>query len=123
MIREDGAMVLNATLVDKSDMRGCNMVALVVPIDVSAAVEVQDEDTRGSEILAHLDALQIPVLDGACEVRKSRQPAGTERRKHELTHLPHVPSCTICCRARAVDDPHHAVIHDESIGALPKIER
>ena len=38
MIRESGAMVLNATVVDKSDMRIFDLVALVVQIEVSAAV-------------------------------------------------------------------------------------
>ena len=32
-----------------------------------------------------------------------------------------VPWCTICCRARTIDDAHHVVIHDESVDSLPKI--
>ena len=94
-------MVLNATLVGTSDMRKCDMVALVVPIEVLAAVEPQDEDRRGSGNLADVDAPQI--LLGWMEhvkLNRSRQPSETERRKHELTHLPHVPWCIICCRAR-----------------------
>ena len=37
------------------------------------------------------------------------------------SHLPHVPWCTICCRARTIDDAHHVVIHEESVDSLPKI--
>ena len=48
MIGENGAMLLNATLVDRSDMRKCDMVAPVVPIGVLAAVAPHDEDKRSS---------------------------------------------------------------------------
>ena len=44
-----------------------------------------------------------------------------ERRRHELSHLPHVPWCTICCRARSIDNAHHVEIHEESVDSLPKI--
>ena len=37
---------------------------------------------------------------------------------HEVGH---VPWCTICCRARTIDDAHHVVIHEESVDSLPKI--
>ena len=38
MLRENGATVLKATLVDKSDTRNCDLVALVVPIEMPSAV-------------------------------------------------------------------------------------
>ena len=38
MIRENGAMVLNVVLVDKSDMRNCEMVAPSVPLEMLSAV-------------------------------------------------------------------------------------
>ena len=37
----------------------------------------------------------------------------------EHSHLPHVPWCTICCRARTIDDAHHVVTHEESVDSLP----
>ena len=64
---------------------------------------------------------KIPVLEGAREVNRLKQPSESERRRHELSHLPPVPWCTFCCRARTVEDPHHVVIHDESVDSLPKI--
>ena len=69
--------------------------------------------------MADFDAPQIPELDGAREVDKSRQPSETERRKHELTLLPRVPWSTT---ERTINDPHPAVIHDEGSDTFPKIE-
>ena len=67
------------------------------------------------------EAPELPVLERARGLNRSKQPSEDDRRRHELSHLPHVPWCTICCRARTIDDPHHAVTHDESIDSLPKI--
>ena len=72
--------------------------------------------------MSECEAPQIPVLEGAREVNRSKQPTESERRRHELSHLPHVPWCTICCRARTIDDAHHVVIHEESVDSLPKID-
>ena len=52
-------------------------------------------------------------------MNRSKQP--TECERHELSHLPHVPWCTICCRARTIDDAHHVVIHEESVDSFSKI--
>ena len=41
-------------------------------------------------------------------MNRSEQLSEADRRGHELSHLPHVGWCTICCRARTIDDPHHA---------------
>ena len=51
-------------------------------------------------------------------MNRSKQATESERRRHELSHLPHVPWCTICCRARTIDDAHHVVIHEESVDSL-----
>ena len=56
-------------------MRNCDVVAVVVPIEMPSAVEPQDEYRRGSGNLADFDALQIPVCDGAREVHRSSQPS------------------------------------------------
>ena len=47
MIRENGAMVLNATLVDRRNMK-CDLVARVVPIAVLVSSEAGDEEMRES---------------------------------------------------------------------------
>ena len=120
MIRENGAMVLNATLVDRRNMK-CDLVAPVVPIAVPVSSEAGDEEMRESRNVSECEAPQIPVLEGAREVNRSKQPTESERRRHELSHPPHVPWCTICCRARTIDDAHHVVIHEESVDSLPKI--
>ena len=120
MIRENGAVVLNATLVDRRNMK-CDLVAPVVPIAVPMSSEAGDEEMRESRNVSECEAPQIPVLEGAREVNRSKQPTESERRRHELSHLPHVPWCTICCRARTIDDAHHVVIHEESVDSLPKI--
>ena len=120
MIRENGTMVLNATLVDRRNMK-CDLVAPVVPIAVPVSREAGDEEMRDSRNVSECEAAQIPVLGGAREVNRSKQPTESERRRHELSHLPHVPWCTICCRARTIDDAHHVVIHEESVDSLPKI--
>ena len=119
MIRENGAMVLNATLFDRRNMK-CDLVAPVVPIAVPVSSEASDEEMRESRNVSECEAPQIPVLEGAREVNRSKQPTESERRRHELSQLPHVPWCTICCRARTLDDPH-VVIHEESVDSLPKI--
>ena len=54
-------------------------------------------------------------------MNRSKQPTESERRRHELSHLPHVPWWTICCRVRTIDDAHNVVIHEESIDSLPKV--
>lgn len=59
MIRKNGGMVLNATSVDEHDARKCALVAPVVPMEVPAAVEVQDENMRSSGNLADLNTLEI----------------------------------------------------------------
>ena len=79
--------------------------------------EMRDSSRNVSEC----EAAETPVLGGAREVNRSKQPTESERRRHELSHLPHVPWCTICCRARTIDDAHHVVIHEESVVSLPKI--
>ena len=82
--------------------------------------EAGDEEMRDSRNVSECEAAQIPVL-GAREVNRSKQPTESERRRYELSHLPHVPWCTMCCRARTIDDAHHVVIHQESVDSLPKI--
>ena len=64
MIRENGAVVLNATLVDRRDMT-CDLVAPVVPTEVPVAVEKRDEEMRDSGNLSEYEAPQILVLEGA----------------------------------------------------------
>ena len=118
MIRENGAMVLNATLADRRNMK-CDLVAPVVPIAVPVSNEAGDEEMRKSRNVSECEAPQIPMLEGAHQVNRSKQPS--ERRRHELSHLPHVPWCTICCRARTIDDAHHVVIHEESVDSLPRL--
>ena len=85
-------MALNATLVDKRATRKCDVVAPVVVIDVSAAVEPQDEDNRGSGHSADFDAPQLPGLDGAREVNKSRQQSGNREMKTRPLSL---ASCSV----------------------------
>ena len=81
------------------------MVAPVVPTGVPEAVDTRDEEMRDSGNLSVYEATHIPVSEGA-----------------RSTHLPRVPWCTTCCRARRIDDSHHVVTHDESVDSLPKIE-
>ena len=121
MNRAKVAIVSNATLVDRRNMK-CDLVAPVVPTEVPLVVETRDEEVRDSENAHSSDyeAPQILVLGGTREVNRSKQPTESERRRHELSHLPHVPWCTFCRRARTTDDPHHVVTHDESV-LFPKI--
>ena len=60
MIRENEAMVLNSTLVDRRDMT-CDLVAPVVPIAVPAASETHDEEMGDSRNVSECEAPQIPV--------------------------------------------------------------
>ena len=120
MIRENGTMVSNATLVDRRNMK-CDLAAPVVPIAVPVSSEVGDEETRDSRNVSECEAPQIPVLEGAREVNRSKQPTESERRRQGLSHLLYVPWCTICCRAHTNDDAHDVVIHEESVDSLPKI--
>ena len=115
MIKENGAMLLNATLVDRRD-KTCDLVAPVVPTEVPVAVETRDEEMRDSANLSEDEAPQIPVLEGARGVSRSKQPSEADRCRHELSHLPHVPWCTICCSARTIDE-----LHDGSVNSHPKI--
>ena len=110
---------LNATLVDRRNMK-CDLVAPVVPIAIQVSSEAGDEEMRDSRNVSECEAAQTPVLGGAREANRSKQPTESERRRHELSHLPHVPWCTICCRARTIDDAHH-VVHEQSVDPLPKI--
>ena len=64
MIRENGTMVLNATLVDRRNMK-CDLVAPVVPIAVPVSNEAGDEEMRESRNVSECEAVQIPVLGGA----------------------------------------------------------
>ena len=100
MIRENGTMFLNATLVDRRNMK-CDLVAPVVPIAVSVSSAAGDEEMDDSRNVSECEVAQIPVSAEAREVNRSKQPTESERRRHELSHLPHVPWCTICCRARS----------------------
>ena len=54
-------------------------------------------------------------------MNRSKQPTESERRRSELSHLPHVPWRTICFGACTIDDPRHIVIHEDSDHSLPKI--
>ena len=108
--------MVNATLANRRDVT-FDLVAPVVPTEVPAAVETRDEEMRDSGNLSEYDAPHILELEGARGVNRSKQPSEADRRRHEL---PQFPWCTICCRARTVDDPHHVVTHDESVASLPK---
>ena len=72
----------------------------VVPIAVPVSREAGDEEMRDSRNVSECEAARIPVLGGAREVNRSKRPTESERRRLELSYLPHVPWCTICCRAR-----------------------
>ena len=83
--------------------------------------EAGGDEMRDSRNVSECGAAQIPKLGGAREVNRSKQSTESERQRHELSHLPHVPWSTIYCRARTIDDAHHVVIHEESVDSLPKI--
>ena len=104
-------------MVDRRNMK-CHLVAPVVPIAVTVSSEAGDEELRDSRNVSEFEAAKIPVLGGAREVNRSTQPTESERRRHGLCHLPHVLWCTICYRARTIDDAHHVVIH----AALMKVQ-
>ena len=89
MIRENGAMVLYATLVDGRDMTG-DLVAPVVPTEVPVVGETRDEAMGDSGNLSEYQAPQIHVLKGARGVNRSKHPSEADRRTH-------VQCCTICC--------------------------
>ena len=91
-------MVLRVMLTDENYVRNCFLDASVVASP--SAVESQNEDMGNLENIADYD---VP------------------RRRHNLTHLPLVPWCTICCKARTMDDRHPVILHDHSINALPEI--
>ena len=55
MIRENGTMVLNATLVDRRNMK-CDLVALVVSIAVPVSSEAGDEAMRDSRYVSECEA-------------------------------------------------------------------
>ena len=118
--RKNGTMILNATLVDRRNMK-YDLVAPDVPIAVPVSSEAGDEEMRDSRNVSECEAAPIPVLGGVREVNRSKQPTESERRRHELSHVPHVPWCMICCRAPTIDDTHHVVIQEESVDSLPKI--
>ncbi len=59
------------------------------------------------------EAPQVPVLE--------RSTWSKQIKTTFSSHLLHAPWCTICCRARTIDDPCHVVTHDESVDSLPKI--
>ena len=71
MIRENGTMVLNATLVDRRNMK-CDLVAPVVPIAVPVSSEAGAEEMRDSRNVSECEAAQIPVLGRAREVNRSK---------------------------------------------------
>ena len=73
MIRENGAMVLNVNLFDRRNMK-CDLVAPVVPIAVPVSSDAGDEEMRDSRNVSESEAAQIPVLGGAREVNRSKQP-------------------------------------------------
>ena len=79
--------MLNATLVDRRNMK-CDLVAPVVPIAVPVSSEAGDEEMQDSRNVSECEGAQIPVLGGGCEVNRSKQPTESERRRHELSHLP-----------------------------------
>ena len=107
--------------VDMLTREGVLVVAPIVQIAIPGSNEASGEGMGDSRNVSECEAPQIPVLEGAREVNRSKQPTESERRRHELNHLPHVPWCTICCRARTIDDAHHVVIHEESVDSLPKM--
>ena len=67
MIWGDGAVVLNAALVDRRNMK-CDLVAPGVSIAVPVSIEAGDEEMRESRNVSECEAPQIPVLEEAREV-------------------------------------------------------
>ena len=84
-IRENGALVVNATSVDRRNIK-CDLVASVVPTAVPVSSEAGDEEMRDSRNVSECEAAHSPVLEGAREVNRSKQPTESERRRHELSH-------------------------------------
>ena len=54
MLRENGATVLKATLVDRSDTRNCDLVALVVSIEMPSAVEPRRKDEENNPLICFM---------------------------------------------------------------------
>ena len=54
-------MVLNATLVDRRNMKS-DVVARVVPVAVPVSSEASDEEMRDSRNVSECEEAQIPVL-------------------------------------------------------------
>ena len=107
-------MVSNATLVDRRDMT-CDLVAPVVPTEVPVAVKTRVEEMRNSGNFSECEAPHTLVLEGARGVNRSEQPSEADGRRHELSHLLHVPWCTTRRRARTIDDTHHVVTHQDCV--------
>ena len=113
MIRENGAMVLNATLVDRRDMI-CDLVALVVPTAVPVAFETRDEIRIRSTANSFGGRRDVEWADQN-NFRKL-----TDVDTNSVTCFM-FRGALFCCRARTIDDPHHVVTHGDSVESLPKI--
>ena len=61
----------------------CDLVPPFVPVAVPVASETHDEEMGDSRNVSECEAPQIPVLEGAREVNRSKQPLESERRRHE----------------------------------------
>ena len=58
--------------------------------------------------------MKLGVRQKAAEIVKIPiKPDEETRQRHNVTHVPYAPWCSICVRARAKDDPHRKQIGKE----------
>ena len=73
------------------------------------------------------DVAEEPEAHVGCELAPTRLPSNpsdptpAEREKHNKTHLPHMPWCSICVQARAREDKHYTAVCAERDSGIAEV--
>ena len=66
---------------------------------------------------AHIGCEEAPI----CLPSNPSDPTPAEREKHNKTHLPHRPWCSVCVQARAREDRHYTAVCAERGSGIAEV--
>ena len=89
--------------------------------DETEGDKVMDSDTDGPESAEQeFSAEDAPEEIKIKRVPNPADPTPAERERHNATHVPYRPWCSICVEANGKEDPHYRQVKSELQGGLPE---
>ena len=87
--------------------------------------EISDNDVQSEKENSESSEQEFDVEDTPEEIKIKRvpnpaDPTPAERERHNATHLPYRPWCSICVKANGKEDPHYRQVKSELQSGIPE---